>query len=82
MIERLLFCVSLWELLPSDEQRLRMNELVELDGRIDVRRGQKLKEIIEKKPDATRFAIAEELAHRGALDRPWARALGIVLKSK
>jgi hypothetical protein len=77
MVPRALFLVRLWELLPSDEQRLAVNQLVELNGRFDAAQAQQLQAIIAKKPEATRQALKQQISARGAQDQAWARALGL-----
>jgi hypothetical protein len=77
VVAHALFVLRLWELAPSDEQRLAVNQLVELNGRFDAAQTQQLQAIIAQKPEATRRALKQQFAARGAKDQPWLRALGL-----
>ncbi len=77
MINRSIFLLRLWELLPSDERRLVVNQLIELNGRFDAAQAQQLRAIIAKKPEATRQTLKQQFSERGAQDQAWVRALGL-----
>ena len=77
MIDRSIFLLRLWELLPSDERRLVVNQLIELNGRFDAAQTQQLQAIIAKKPEATRQTLKQQFSARGAQDQAWVRALGL-----
>lgn len=77
MVARALFLMRLWEFLPQEERRLAVNQLAELDGRIEAARLQELQAIVAKKSSETQQELKAEFSARGALDRPWAQALGL-----
>ncbi len=77
MTERTLFCLELWQSLPADEQRRALNQLAELQGRLDPAELQQFKEELEDKPEAIKQQLTRELAARGAVDPGWLRALGL-----
>ncbi len=77
MVARSLFSLRLWELLPSDGQRLAVDQLAELNGRFDAAQARQLQEIVAQKPEATRQALKQQFSARGVNDRGWLRALGL-----
>ena len=77
MVARSFFLLRLWELLPGDEQRLAVDQLIELNGRFDAAQTQQLQAIIARKPEPTRKALKQQFSARGAQDRAWLRALGM-----
>jgi hypothetical protein len=77
MVARSLFLLRLWELLPSDEQRFAINQLVDLSGRFNAAQTERLQAIVAKKPEATRQALKQQLSARGAKDQAWMRGLGL-----
>lgn len=74
---RLPFVLRLWELLPEDEQRLAVNQLVELRGRLDHDTLKEIRAILATKSEATREALRAEFAARGVRDRAWWHAIGL-----
>jgi len=77
MVERVIFALRIWELLPKDEQRQAITQLVELDGRFEPAALQRLQAVLAKKPAETKAALRDELAARGAAARPFVRTLGL-----
>ncbi len=77
MTERTLFCLELWQSLPADEQRRALNQLAELQGRLEPADLQQFREELGAKPEAIRVNLVRELAARGAADPGWLRALGL-----
>jgi hypothetical protein len=77
MVARSIFLLRLWELLPSDEQRFAVNQLVELGGRFDAAQTRQLQAIITQKPEATRQALKQQFSARGANDQAWMRGVGL-----
>jgi hypothetical protein len=77
MVARSLFSLRLWEVLPSDEQRLAVDQLIELNGRFDAAQSQQLQAMIAQKPEPARQALKQQFSARGAKERAWLRALGL-----
>ncbi len=77
MVARSLFLLRLWEVLPSDERQLAVDQLIELNGRFDAAQSRQLQAMIAQKPEPARQALKQQFSARGAKDRAWLRALGL-----
>ena len=77
MVARSLFLLRLWEVLPSDEQRFAVDQLVELNGRFNAAQIATIASDHRAKAGGDRQALKQQFSARGAQDQAWLRALGL-----
>ncbi len=78
MSARLAFVLGLWELLPPNEQRFAINQLMDLGEQLEPKTKRRLRDIISAKPKETREALRSELATRGGdRSKSWTRDIGL-----
>jgi hypothetical protein len=77
LVSRTRWYLMLWDRLPYDTRRRRLDELASLDGCLDAESVQRLKLVLTRTSEGIRQALRNDLIERKGANKAWLKALGL-----